>query len=102
MSRGWHYVAGDWNVICDVCSLKTKGSKVKLRWDGFRVCPDCFETRHPQDFIRARQDKISVPFVRSQPEDQFTTVSYVTIYVADGYTEVSGTGITRQTYIEET
>jgi hypothetical protein len=77
MSRGWNYVSGDWNAVCDVCSLKTKGSKLRLRWDGFRVCSDCFETRHPQDFIRARNDKISVAFTRPQPPDSFTTVNYV-------------------------
>lgn len=76
MSRGWNYVSGDWNIICDVCSLKLKASKTKQRWDGFRVCPDCFETRHPMDFIKARNDKISVPFVRPQPTDSFVTVNY--------------------------
>jgi len=101
MSRGWNYVSGDWNVICDVCAVKTKASKTKKRWDGFQVCPECFETRHPQDFIRARNDKISVPFTRPQPEDTFTNTSYITIYVDDGYLEVVGSGITRQTYMEE-
>jgi len=101
MSRGWTYVSGDWNVLCDVCSFKVKASTTKKRWDGFVVCPSCFETRHPQDFIRARNDKISVPFSRPQPEDQFTSTSYITIYVDDGYLEVVGAGISRQTYTEE-
>ncbi len=60
MSRGWDYKSGDWLVICDSCSAKIKASKSKERWDGFRVCPDCWEPRHPIDFIRARADKISV------------------------------------------
>jgi len=83
MSRNY-YTSGDWNLICDVCSVKIKASKTKRRWDGFQVCPSCFETRHPQDFVRARQDKISVPFTRPRPPDVFTVVLY-DLYVLDGY-----------------
>lgn len=92
MSRGWIYKSGDWNVICDVCSLKTKASKTKQRWDGFQVCKDCWEPRHSMDFIRARSDKIQVPFTRPQPNDTFVSVPYIDVYVepnyiADGYFE---------------
>lgn len=91
MSKGWNYKSGDWLVICDFCSKKIKASKSKERWDGFRVCSECWEPRHPMDFIRARADKISVPFTRPQPEDQFATVTYVTIYVIDDYVERTAT-----------
>ena len=64
MSSNNYYVSGDWWVTCDVCSTKTKASKSKQRWDGFQVCPTCFEHRQPQDFVKAKTDKISVPFVR--------------------------------------
>lgn len=91
MSKGWDYKSGDWLVVCDSCSKKIKASKSKERWDGFRVCSECWEPRHPMDFIRARADKISVPFTRPQPEDQFATVTYVTIYVIDDYVERTAT-----------
>lgn len=70
MSRN-HYVSGQFNVICDVCGKKIKAGEVKHRWDGFVVCEDDWEERHPQDFVRARQDKISVPFTRPRPTDAF-------------------------------
>ena len=76
MSKTWVYRSGDWNCICDVCSIKIKASKTKQRWDGLVVCPNCFEHRHPQDFIKVRQDKITVPFLRPRPTDTFTSVSY--------------------------
>ena len=66
-----YYKAGEWNVTCDVCSKKIKSGQARKRWDGFIVCPDDYETRHPQDFVRARQDKISVPFTRPRPVDRF-------------------------------
>ena len=66
------YVSGQWNVICDVCGKKIKAGEAKHRWDGFIVCPSDFEQRHSQDFVRARQDKISVPFTRPIPTLIFT------------------------------
>ena len=90
MSRNY-YVSGQHNVTCDVCSRKIKAGISKQRWDGFRVCPSCFEERHPQDFVRARQDKISVPFTRPRPVDVFVIVDYDMYvdsgYVAEGYFE---------------
>lgn len=85
MSKGWSYKSGDWLVICDSCSRKIKASKSKERWDGFRVCSECWEPRHPMDFIRARADKISVPFTRPKTADTFIDVPYIDIYVADDY-----------------
>lgn len=82
MSRNY-YVSGQFNVTCDVCSEKIKAGQAKKRWDGFITCPNCFEERHPQDFVRARQDKISVPFSRPIPTLIFT-VNH-SLYVDDGY-----------------
>ena len=67
MSKGWRYDSGDWLIICDSCGTKVRASQTRQRWDGFQVCPGCFEQRHPQDFVRASADKISVPFTRPQP-----------------------------------
>jgi hypothetical protein len=71
MSKGWNYSSGDWLIQCDVCSKKIKASEAKHRWDGFIVCSDDYENRHPQDFIRAKMDKISVPFTRPRSVDVF-------------------------------
>jgi len=77
MSKTWDYKSGDWWAICDVCSKKVKASKIKHRWDGLLVCPEDFEHRHPQDFIKVRQDKITVPFLRPRPQDVFIEVTYL-------------------------
>ena len=90
MSRNY-YISGQWNVICDVCGKKIKAGKAKQRWDGFIVCEEDYETRHPQDFVKARVDKISVPFTRPRPVDVFVIVDYDMYvdsgYVAEGYLE---------------
>ena len=70
MAGNHWYKSGEWNLICDSCSKKIKADTAKKRWDGFVVCPDCYETRHPQDFIQAQTDKITVPFTRPKtPEN---------------------------------
>ena len=87
MTKGWDYKSGDWLILCDSCAKKIKASKSKERWDGFRVCSECWEPSHSMDFIRARTDRISVPFTRPQPEDVFVQVPYVNVerYVDYGY-----------------
>jgi len=101
MSKNWTYKSGDWNLICDVCSIKIKASESKKRWDGFIVCKGCWEPRHSMDFIRTRKEKISVPFTRPIPQDNYTSTSYITIYVGDGWVEDSGIGTPRTTYFVE-
>lgn len=66
-----YYVSGSWNCICDSCSIKVKASETKQRWDGLIVCRNCFEMRQPQDFVKARADKITVPFTRPIPTLDF-------------------------------
>lgn len=66
-----YFASGGWNLICDSCGKKIKASEAKQRWDGLIVCPDDFEMRQPQDFVKARSDKITVPFSRPRPTDLF-------------------------------
>lgn len=71
MGRFDYYKSGDWNAECDVCGQKYKASKLKLRWDGLRVCPKDFEFRHPQDFVRGIRDSQNTPFSRPEPPNVF-------------------------------
>lgn len=70
-----YYKAGQYNFICDSCGFKYKTGKAKKRWDGLYVCNKCFEHRHEQDFVKAKNDKITVPWSRP-PADTFVTVTY--------------------------
>lgn len=91
------FISGEWNLTCDVCSKKIKAHEAKQRWDGFIVCGDCFENRHPQDFVKAHTDKLTVPFQRPIPALLFTSISYITLYVDEDYIEDR----VPQTYFEE-
>lgn len=76
------FEVGSWNIICDSCGKKMKASHAKHRWDGFIVCNSCFEHRHPQDLIKTKPDKQTVPFSRPRGQDVFVTVTYINSGIA--------------------
>ena len=45
--------------ICDRCGFQVKYSAMREEWNGSRVCPECFETKHPQ---------LDPPIVRADAE----------------------------------
>lgn len=59
------------NGICDRCGFKRKLSTLRKEWTGLRVCSECWEPRHPQDFVRGVPDNQSVPDPRPEPTDIF-------------------------------
>ena len=62
-----------WNVICKVCGFKYKASQTKKRWDGLQpVCEDCWETRHPLDFYRPRDDTHKLSFTNPEATVNYT------------------------------
>jgi len=72
-----NYSAGR-NALCDRCGFKFKATQLRKEWTGLRVCsgPDtnnCFEDRHPQDFLRGKVDRQTPPWVRPDPEPTFLT-----------------------------
>lgn len=86
IKRTW-YKTGSWNAICDVCGEKHKADKLLTRWDGLKVCPPCWEIRHPQDFIKPIKERNSVPWTRPRPED--LQIYTCTIY---GVNAIAGIG----------
>ena len=61
------YVAGDFWRICDACGFQKRASETFKRWDGLMVCAEDWEPRHPQDFVRGRTDRQTVPNPRPEP-----------------------------------
>ena len=71
------YIKGDWNAMCQRCGFKYKASQLRKTWDGFWVCLDDWEERHPQDFVTSMEDQQMLPW--SRPEGPDTGVD------SDGY-----------------
>lgn len=59
---------GDYNAQCFECGMKFKFSKLKRHWKGYYVCPEHWEERQPQDFVRGTTDDQTVPYAQPQPE----------------------------------
>lgn len=68
-----HYQPGDHLAVCDRCGFTLLASEMKKTWDGLLVCPADWEPRHPQDFVRGKDDKQSVTDPRPYPETVFIT-----------------------------
>ena len=63
---------GGYNAICDVCGFKFKASELRRRWDGAMVDQACFESRHPQDFIRVIPDQRPLVFISPDSDAPLT------------------------------
>ena len=75
---GTWYEHGQWNVICDRCGSEYKARQLRMEWTGLRVCSgpltrNCWEPRHPQDFVRGVKDPQAPPWTRPEAADTFLT-----------------------------
>ncbi len=62
---------GDWNVVCYECGRKKKGGELWKHWQGYYVCPEHWEIRQPQDFVRGVPDVQQPPWTQPMPADVF-------------------------------
>ena len=73
---------GNYWGYCDRCGYKVRKDQLKMDWLGLWVCTrqvnNCYEERHPLDFVRGIPDNMTV----SRPRDLDPGAGYV-----GGYTE---------------
>jgi len=48
-------------------------SNTAREWTGVIVCKSCWEPRHPQDFVKGREEDQAVTDPRPEPADIFIT-----------------------------
>lgn len=70
--QGW--VGGRWKAICDRCGFKFHSDEIRTEWTGLKVCKNCWEARHPQDFLRPQPEKIVPEWIRPEAQDHFLNV----------------------------
>jgi len=68
------FISGQWKAVCDRCGAEYHAKQLRQEWTGLRVCSghgtrDCWEPRHPQEFVRGVKDKQAPPWVRPEPAD---------------------------------
>lgn len=96
MGRADYLKVGDHNARCFRCGEKRKASELKKEWEGYWVCPKCWNPRQPQDFVRSVPDVMQAPYVQA-PEDRF--VYYCTPLTVTGIAGYGGAGCMIPEYI---
>ncbi len=76
--RADFYEFGGWNAVCYECGRKRKASMMKRHWQGYWVCPEHWEARQPQDFVRSIPDVITPPWAQPMPADVFVPICTLT------------------------
>jgi len=77
--RADYYAEGDWNAVCYECGRKRKASTLKKHWQGYWVCPEHWEPRQPQDFVRSVPDVQTPPWAQPMPQDVFAFNFIITL-----------------------
>jgi hypothetical protein len=49
-----------------------KNTDLREEWTGLRVCRICWDPKHPQLSVKGREDKQAPPWVRPEPEPNWT------------------------------
>lgn len=92
-AHGAGFRPGDRWLVCDRCGFDYRLSQMKKEWNGLIVCHSCYEARHPQDFIRAKQDTITPRGpIRPPPPLSFVTRTYIDEFNDDN--AVAGIAVT--------
>ena len=71
MSYKPRYSKGDWKTVCDVCGRIFKATLLRRRWDGLMTCPDDWEFRQPQDYVRGKADIQAPKWTKPESSDTF-------------------------------
>ena len=79
---------GDWNAVCYECGRKRKASTLMRHWQGYYVCPEHWEPRQPQDFVRGIPDVQTPPWTQPMLQDHFNYVCTL-----NGQCGLAGVGI---------
>ena len=45
--------------VCDRCGFRVRYLQMRMEWTGFKVCPECYEPKHPQ---------LEPPYSKPDPE----------------------------------
>lgn len=85
MTKPQQWIAGDPWHCCPRCGLNYRFSQTQKEYTGLRVCRQCWEPLHPQEFVRGIPDKRAVRDARPEPPDVFVTIAWGRDEVAEDW-----------------
>jgi hypothetical protein len=74
------YRPGDWYAICAICGFRYFASELRKNYRGAYVCDKDFELKHPQESIRLKTDKITVPWAQPEVVEPYVAVTTYGVY----------------------
>ena len=66
------------NAVCDRCGFIMQHFLLRDEWTGLKVCKECWEPRHPQDFQKIPRTEKVPEWTRPRPTDIEVSVTYNT------------------------
>jgi len=70
------YYSGKFFRLCDRCGFRYYNTETRKEPEtGMIVCKDCYDPRHPQDYVKSKQDKQMVKDARPEPTDTYLSTS---------------------------
>lgn len=75
--RAGYLKLGDYNAVCYECGMTRKASQMKRHWKGYWVCPEHWEPREAQDFVKTRPDFQTPPWIQDRPTNNFTITDLI-------------------------
>jgi len=78
------YLPGGFKRECDRCGFEFRHWDTVKEWTGLFVCRECYDPRHPQDYVRGRRNPQRVTDPRPEMADMFIAGSEDVIYTSDG------------------
>jgi hypothetical protein len=61
---------GAWG-MCPRCGFDKRLRTFRQEWNGLRVCPECYDPKHPQLSVRGKADDQSLPFASPEPAETY-------------------------------
>ena len=68
---------GDAKAVCDRCGFDKYQSQLRKEWTGAMTCKECWDPRHPQDFVKARPERSIVKNARPGAEPRFVEANEI-------------------------
>lgn len=71
------YKKGQWRAWCQVCGRPLLSDDIVRRWDNLLVGPECWEPRHPQEYLKVRPETSGkLPWRAPEPSTADGSPSY--------------------------
>ncbi len=67
--------------MCDRCGHKVRYMVLRTEWNGLRVCPTCYEAKHPALTPRTHTEKTALEKPRPDADNVSTTVTQLSTVI---------------------